>query len=238
MPKLLRTLLRKTAHRKDGNLISLDDPYQIIPQLLSQTSVTGILDIGASDGRISRRLLKLFPQAHSWGFEPNVKFNDQLDLLQTEPNSRFTPVQAALSDTAGNATLHLAQNPGQTSLFRPTEERLSESPMVGELPVKAFRLDDWWEEKNKPEIQLLKLDIQGGEAAALRGGQKLLRSTARLVYTEVFFNPLYRDAAVFSDIDQALRQAGFLLYNIYKIGTLSPDRLRHANVIYTRDLPL
>jgi hypothetical protein len=49
--------IKKKVVGKNQNLVSLDEPYRAMAHLLKGRRITGIIDAGASDGRISRRLL-------------------------------------------------------------------------------------------------------------------------------------------------------------------------------------
>ena len=60
MAAFLRSLLRRSIFRGEANLQSLRDPYAVLSGIVEPDRVRVVLDAGASDGRISRRLLKLF----------------------------------------------------------------------------------------------------------------------------------------------------------------------------------
>jgi hypothetical protein len=71
-------------------------------------------------------------------------------------------------------------------------------------PVQTARLDDL---ADLPRIDWLKIDIQGGELAAFRGGRDKL-SRALCVQTEVAFVPIYRNQPLWTDQDAALQALG------------------------------
>jgi len=235
MGRRWRSLLRNTVFRGKGSLVSLDEPYDAIARLLKGRSVSGILDAGASNGRISRKLLKLFPQANVFGFEPHPTYRETLErLARAEP--RFRPQFCALSDRAGRLTLHLTQSPGSTSLFTPTgrmhELSRKQSVVTRDIEVESVRLDPWRREHGNPAIELMKFDIQGAEAAALRGAEETLRGQTLLVYTEVLFNPLYEGGAIYSEIDLLLRESGFTLFGLYKPRADGRGALAWGNAIF------
>lgn len=59
-------------------------------------------------------------------------------------------------------------------------------------------------------IDILKMDIQGGELLALKGAQSLLEaSRIRLLALEVEFKPLYKDQPLFWDICAYLYRFGY-----------------------------
>ncbi|MCL2716474.1 MAG: FkbM family methyltransferase [Alphaproteobacteria bacterium] len=72
------------------------------------------------------------------------------------------------------------------------------------LPTR--RLDDVAEIEF---IDYLKIDIQGGELAVFANGRTKLERTL-FVHTEVSFVPLYEDQPTLGDVDNELRQQGFL----------------------------
>jgi FkbM family methyltransferase len=188
-------------------------------RLLRGVTVSGIVDAGASNGRISQRLLKKFPQARIYAFEPNPIYRDTL-MQFARGEQRFQPQFRALSDHEGIVDLHVTESPGSTSFFAPANNLKELDPqgaVVNHIEkVKAVRLDQWAERHDNLSIQLIKFDIQGGELLALNGAQKLLQNTVLLIYTEVLFNPLYENGAVFWQIDQFVRRFGFFLYDMYR----------------------
>ncbi|HQT53352.1 MAG TPA: FkbM family methyltransferase, partial [Phenylobacterium sp.] len=112
------------------------------------------------------------------------------------------------------ATLYLAApQSGMTSLFRPSTDHLAFfngferlGQVERELAVETTRLDDI---EDLPELDFLKMDIQGGELAALRHGTAKLARCA-MVQLEVSFVPLYEGQPSFGDIDVWMRGHGFI----------------------------
>ncbi len=219
MSNSIGVFLKKTILRKSGNLVSLEDPFDVMPRLLQGRSVTGILDAGAGYGRISRKLIRRFPQAHVFAFEPNELYAGTLrQFAEAEP--RFHPYSAALSDETGRAFLNVTSSPGSTSLLTPggrmRDSFHQEVSVEDRREVGVTTIDDWVRSNGTPSLELLKFDIQGAELKALRGATCALRDSVLLVYSEVWFNPGYEAGALFSEIDSFLRSCGFVLYDFYK----------------------
>jgi len=84
------TFIKKKIIGKDQNLISLDEPYEAMRRLLVNHSVTGILDAGASRGHISQRLLRKFPSAQVYAFEPHPMYRPVLEAY-ADRESWFHP---------------------------------------------------------------------------------------------------------------------------------------------------
>ncbi|OEU64757.1 MAG: hypothetical protein BBJ57_03005 [Desulfobacterales bacterium PC51MH44] len=235
MSNRFSSFISKTLLGKNKNLVSLDEPYQVMAHLLKEIEVTGIIDAGASNGRISRRLLRKFPRACVYGFEPNTLYTEALQQYAKE-DSRFHPQFLALSDHEGTADLHITVSPGSTSLFTPGKRLQKIDPrgasVTSSEKVEVVTIDQWAKRNGDPAIQLMKFDIQGGELRAIRGAARVLQSSTLLVYTEILFNPLYDNGAIFSEIDLFLRKYGFVLHDFFKPKYDSKGLLLWGNAIY------
>jgi len=211
--------LKKLILGKSKNLVSLEDPFAQMQRLLQGQQVTGILDAGASHGRISAKFLRRFPQANVFAFEPNSLYRETLQqYARTEP--RFHPYFIALSDEKGRARLNLTTAPGSTSLLTPNprmrELFRADASIESSTEVDVTTIDDWVQSNGSPAIQVMKFDIQGAELKALRGATHTLRESTSLIYIELWFNPGYEGGPLYGDIDSFLRSQGFMLFDIYK----------------------
>ncbi|MDT8404856.1 FkbM family methyltransferase [Sulfuriflexus sp.] len=235
MAKLFWSLMRKTAFKNKGNLVSLDDHYQVMAGLLKHQQVSGILDAGASTGRITGKFLKVFPKARAYAFEPQPMYRERLTRL-AEQDSRIQPQFLALGEKQGSLELQITRSAGCTSLFKPSARMQAmypdEAAVKETARVDVVTIDEWRAEQGNPGIEVMKFDIQGGELAALRGAPQTLRDSTLLVYTELLFNPLYEGGALYSEIDLCLREAGFMLYNLYKPKTDKNGMLMWSNAIF------
>jgi len=235
MSNWFSTFVKKKVVRKNQNLVSLDEPFLVMEKLLKGHPVTGILDAGASNASVSKRLLRHFPNAQAYGFEPNPLYQAQLNAFAAaEP--RFSPQFLALSDQEGTAELQLTESPGNTSLFKPGR-RLSDYDASGATvkrteTVQVVTIDDW-AARNQAKLQLMKFDIQGGELKALQGAQRTLKETTLMIYSEVWFNPSYQGGAIFSEIDLFLRAQGFVLHEIFQPKYHPKGTLLWGNAIYS-----
>ena len=129
MARLFSSVIRKTLFAKKKNLVSLDQPFTVITKLLRDHRITDIIDAGAGDGRISKRLLRSFPDAQVYAFEPNPFYREILKRYAAE-DYRFHPQFMALSDREGIEGLHVTKSAGNTSLFKPGERLKKMYPQV------------------------------------------------------------------------------------------------------------
>ncbi len=219
MSNRLSSFLKKSLFGGQRNLVSLNEPYRVMAELLKRSSVKGILDAGASNGHISERLLRWFPTATVYAFEPNPSYAQTLhEYARRDP--RFRPQPMALSDQAGRLPLHIMESPGTTSLLKPADRLHCVAPsgatVSSVVDVDVVSIDEWAARNGNPSIELMKFDIQGAELKALRGAERMLRESTLLVYAEIWFNPMYEGSPLYGEIDAFLRAQGFVLYDIYK----------------------
>ncbi|NKB42811.1 MAG: FkbM family methyltransferase [Alphaproteobacteria bacterium] len=94
--------------------------------------------------------------------------------------------------------------------------------------VKTHKLDD---AVNLDSIDLLKMDVQGGELLVLDGAPRLTAS-ALTVHTEVEFVPLYSGQPLFADIDTRLRSLDFQFHTFNGIASRAYRPLKRAGSEY------
>ncbi len=235
MSNMLSVLIKKKLFAKGRNLVSVEEPFSLMPKLLKSCKVNGIIDAGASNGRISRRFLRWFPDAKVYAFEPNpAYYNDLTEYAKSD--ARFCPQFLALSDCKGSFELNITSSRGNVSLLKPAKHLKDYDPDGSVInkteTVEVVTIDDWVRENSSPSIELLKFDIQGNELKALKGADRTLREKVLLIYTEVCFNSLYDEGAIFSQIDILLREYGFELYDFYGPKYSSDGVLLWANAIF------
>jgi FkbM family methyltransferase len=231
----LSTFLKKKLLGRGRNLISLEEPYEVMRHLLKGLPVTGIIDAGASRGHISERMLRKFPDALVYAFEPNPLYKDVL-LQFAAKERRFHPQFAALSDHEDTAQLNITESAGNTSLLKPTRTLSQIDPAGSKIKetvsVPLVTIDRWAERNGNLPIQVMKFDIQGYELTALKGAAHTLKTSTLLIYSEVWFNSVYEGGALLGDIDGFLRGYGFGLYDIYKPKYNPNGLIQWANAMF------
>jgi FkbM family methyltransferase len=149
-------------------------------------------------------------------------------------------------------TLYLAhEESGMTSLLKPNMDALkffNNFEHFGKIEktvqVRTTRLDDIPE---VPQIDFLKMDIQGSELAVLMHGQEKL-SDCIAVQLEVSFICLYENQPSFGEVDVWMRSNGFVPHCFVDVKrwSISPtirdgnvripfNQLLEADIVYIRD---
>jgi hypothetical protein len=82
--------------------------------------------------------------------------------------------------------------------------------------VRVITVDSFAASKNLRHIDLLKMDIHGGECEALHGATELLANSAiDLIYSEAFFAPMYANQPLIGDLVSYLAKWNYRLHLIY-----------------------
>jgi FkbM family methyltransferase len=197
------------------------------PNLLS-------LDVGANIGAMTGALARR--SAEVWAFEPHPTLNRRLAANVDRFHDRrgYAPcrvLEIAVSDSEGEAELILpddfATNNG-TARLEPTNAETG-------ITVRTSRLDTLLDDR---EVGVMKLDVEGHEAAVLRGARNAME--AARIQNIVFEDHLQRE----SEVRRMLKDHGYSIFSIgWKIfGPTLDDESRPAshafeapNFLATRD---
>jgi FkbM family methyltransferase len=186
-----------------------------------------VVDLGANEGEWTASVLRVFPDAEILAVEPG---REPLGVLQPRFAGRpnVTIVPHAVAEAAGTATFHRTESSVFASLLPP---RPSLSTLYPESPVAVTEavevptssLDELVGDR---PVSVLKLDVQGGELAALAGGAKTLARTDA-VLAEVLFQPHYEGDAGFAPLHEAMVALGFQLFDLSE-----PDRVGEGPALW------
>ena len=210
------------------------DAYVDMAQLLPTARV--IFDVGANAGYTVARFRRLFADATVHAFEPASEEFAQLCGRWGNDN-QVRPVRAALSDTAGSATLFV-NSLSVTSALSPLipssapylPEGLRESAQEA-VPVRT--IDQYVSETGIDRIDILKMDAQGSELNILKGARETLNQRrVGLVYSELMFVPVYEQQATFYDIASLLAGHGYDLYDFYGFTHDRSGQLKWGDAIF------
>lgn len=197
-----------------------DDPFAILALLSDQNDVLVIVDGGASIGDTSDRFASLFPKANVYAFEPFDHFIKPL-RQKAKANHRIKVFPLALDEQTGERTLHINESEGTNSLLAASATGKQIYPDLlkqkGEIKVSATSLDKWAEDQKIDRVDILKLDLQGGELGALKGATRNLQhKSIKFVLVEISFVSQYENQPIASDIFKHLEFHGYGLFNLYQ----------------------
>jgi FkbM family methyltransferase len=216
---------------------------------LQERLAIAVVDIGAASlgpGTDPYARLLEYPETTVYGFEPDAAACAARNAA-APPNRHYLP--HFICDGT-ERTFYVCENPFTSSLYEPNAALLArfqrlDLPVRSTQKVSTTRLDDAGIES----VDYLKLDIQGGELDAIKGGPKTV-AQALVVHTEIEFIPMYQGQGLFGDVDVALRSHGFMFHNFvglfsrqYKPVVLNNDPFSAGSqllfaeaAVYVRDL--
>jgi FkbM family methyltransferase len=202
-------------------------------ELARQAGIRVIYDIGANVGTWSLLAKSLIPSARIHAFEPLPKH--QTEFLHNFTGSEDVILHGiAVGSDNAIETLHVTDFSDASSLLQPSEASRSQFGVheVTQLPLEVFRLDDYRLDKQIPRPDLIKLDIQGYELEALKGGPECLTS-AKAIIAEVSFIEYYEGQCLFHDLVAYLAQFG-LVMRAFGINTPTGRPVGQTDVLFMR----
>jgi len=188
-----------------------------------------LVDVGAKGGTFE--LPRLAPFINCFGFEPNPS---EFEVIQNLKKNRGSAqpnyfnqkyLNVALSNEVGKSYLNITNQPSLSSLLKVDWDTFDQHYRFmkryhkwktdlshqREVMVETTTMDLLCPELGLARVDYLKLDTQGTELQILEGAQNLLGgSNIGVIKCEVAFIPVYKGQCLFSDIDQFLRDHGFV----------------------------
>jgi FkbM family methyltransferase len=192
-----------------------------------------VIDCGANVGQWSRLAMSVFPHATFQLIEPQPACAGALrelagragrarvhTLAVTEPG--VTQVRMIGGGDEGGGTGAWVALPGEAA--------------IGEIVCPATTLDELLAAEVAPgDRSLLKLDLEGHELTALKGGKRLLEAVEVILTEFQFFETNWNGRPRFGSLLQALNAEGFELYDFACLSQRTRDqRLRMGDAIFVR----
>nr|WP_272506793.1 FkbM family methyltransferase [Salinibacter ruber] len=227
-----------TVKKYDGKSSGREDPFGAQRKLLTLVGRSNplIFDVGAHRGQTVSAYLDVFPDAHIHAFEP---FPDAYrELRDRYANSdQVECIQAAVADSPREETFHLNHADATNSLLpRPDGKKEyypSHAGSKGTMTVQTTTLDRYVEEHDIQTVDILKMDIQGGEQMALQGAQDLLCSNnVSVLYSEVAFAPKYEGQPLMHDVWRFVEAYGYSFFNLYDMSVARDGQLHESDAIF------
>ena len=144
-------------------------------------SASTVIDVGANVGLFSVTFGYAVGSAGQvLAFEPLVSNMERLrENIALNGLMNVKIYGSALGESEGEATLHLADDPAFTSTTTVTGRHTGVN-----VKVPVTRLDTVWQSLSCPAIAAIKLDVEGGELAVLKGGESLLKTCRPILLVE------------------------------------------------------
>ena len=232
----VKTLLRKLINIEVSSAVNTD-PVDVISYIVGKRAIDCVVDGGAFRGEFTSKMLGHAKASHFHLFEPTPSsFNSLTNRFREHPNVNI--VHSALSASSGRCSFHLNTSQLTNSLLpehdnaRRYHGDLSLTQEVTE--VSTISLDEYFIGTGRPLPNIIKLDLQGGEGEAIKGGYECLRH-ASIVLCEVQFVELYQGATTFTELNNVFEKFGFQIYQIFDASRdRKSGRLLFCDILYVK----
>jgi FkbM family methyltransferase len=177
---------------------------------LQRAGIRTVIDVGGFVGSFAYSIRTLLPEAQIYSFEP-LDGNYRQLVKNLMPRGRFQAFQTAVGDRSGTVDFFRDDFSASSSVLEMGDLHKRLFPQTGRqtrITVPLARLDDQLDRMTLEPSTLLKIDVQGYEAAVLRGAAETLRQVDYLL-TEVSFQELYAGQPLFDEMHDLLKRAGF-----------------------------
>ncbi|WP_423149691.1 FkbM family methyltransferase [Rubrolithibacter danxiaensis] len=154
---------------------------KIIKSIIMPNST--IFDVGANIGLMAIPLLNFDESVKVVSIEASPNTAPYLKKTQfySSFQHRWTIVDKAVSDRAGSVQFHL------TDLANGAYESMQDTKRVSfykNIEIVCTTIDDIWESLQRPEVSFIKIDIEGADLLALRGGISCIKEFSPAILME------------------------------------------------------
>ncbi len=214
------------------------DTFCAVGEKFLKNKIRSIVEIGARDCAETVAFAERFPEARVYAFECNP---ETLPICRERVAGKknVTLIEAAVTDQAGPITFYQINtsktktdypggNPGASSIFPASGNYPLEQYVQNQITVPSTTLQDFFAAQAIPSVDLLWMDIQGAELAALRGAGSDL-AKIKLIHLEVEFFSIYKHQPLAREVKKFLNRHRFAFHSF-----TSPVNRYSTDAIYIR----
>ncbi len=174
---IIRQILIKTGIPLTRNIAYDIATEKILARTLKADSCC--VDVGAHKGEILDRFLVRAPQGHHSGFEPIPAMYTML-VHKYQNKAQIYPF--ALSSESGTTTFNIVLDDMAYSGLKQRQYKTS-NPKIEQIEVQVRKMDEVLSGRSY-KIDLIKIDVEGGELAVMKGAQDILTKDRPLLIFE------------------------------------------------------
>lgn len=180
---------------------------------------SNILDVGVNIGETVLSFSRINPGGQIYGFEPvPFLFEKAIRNISLNQKSNINLFNLALSDQNGQLSFDMAKNLNSGSIS------MNKDLTKGSMIVNAVTLDNFVQEHNITDIDLIKIDVEGFELNVLKGAQNVLRTAKPVLFVEVVDTYLKRQNVNASMLIRYLQDLGYSINDAKTNDIIQPDQ--------------
>jgi FkbM family methyltransferase len=176
-----------------------------------------IVDVGANRGNWTRTALKYFPRSRFTMFEPQEKMREEVADLLVHPGIEFHCMGAG----PVNASMQLTQHERDDSHTFALSARQAQESGYPQIEVPVVALDDFFEGRGLPKIDILKIDAEGWDLEVLKGAHKIVKDADVVLMEASVLNPIFTNTV--EEVISAMSRLGFVLFDITDLNRTVKD---------------
>jgi FkbM family methyltransferase len=180
---------------------AFDAVSQRVWEKLARSASGAVLDIGANTGVYALTAKALNPALQVVAFEPLARVMRKLRRNIALNGFAIETIEKAVSDRSGTATIHDSADPdAESNAYSASLETGFDANKLS-YEIETLALDDWMTAE-RPRVDLIKLDVELHEPAAIRGMKSLLADCRPAILIEVLNPGIGAEvAALVKDLD-------------------------------------
>lgn len=189
---------------------------------------TVIYDLGAFVGGWSSDMKQIFPDANMFAFEANSVHQKSLANIVGENNVAI----CVLGAENKSVTFYNRNDTGDSYLQENTSYFI-DNPNVQISTRQMDRIDDIVQQRNYPLPDFVKLDLQGAELEAIKGGFSTLIN-AEIMILEVKILEYNLGAPTFLQTIQFMADLGYIPFDITELHYLHTGELNECDIMFCK----
>jgi FkbM family methyltransferase len=152
--------------------------------------------------------MKYFPESRYSLFEPQEKMRAEVADLLVNPGVEFHCVGAG----PVNSTMRLTQHERDDShTFALTTQQADQFGYL-QIEVPVVAIDNFFEGKGLPKVDILKIDAEGWDLEVLKGAQKTADGADIVLIEASVLNPVFTNTV--KEVIATMSRIGFVLFDI------------------------
>ena len=213
--KEIRDFIRPLRHFICGK----DDIYRVIDEIKEKKGRNGvkiIFDVGAAVGDRTITLLKSFPSATVYCFEPLIASYQQLKRRTASYGNRVKLFNFGFYNQNGKIDFYIASFKSSSSILPPQDYRKKSGfRVINKKEISVVKLDDFVNEHKIDKIDFIKIDVEGVEKEVIEGGFDTFKNKIDNAYIEIVPKLKGPHSTDYIKVFQYLHEAGFTLVGNY-----------------------
>ena len=211
------------------------NPYHDVNRLIGKENIKTVFDVGANEGQTTLKLLKFFPKASIYSFEPGKEAFYKL-------NNRFVfesvkAINMGMGEKKERLELIRHESSVTDSFLEDCNEdnlKITKSrKIINKEKVEVTSIDEFCSENGIDYIDLLKIDTQGFEKYVLKGASNMLKNKKiKAIVMEICFSKIYKEQTHLSEIAKAMENYHYSIVDFYDKARVNGKTISWCDMFY------